>query len=149
GSCRELGAQDLLLRRWEHPKVLLSRPFVATGVLEVGPNHHLDELLKPYGGLPTELFLRFGGVSKQKVDLCRAVELRVHSYADRSVPVARAGARAFAFPFKSQVTGLRRQTDELSNRMLSARRKHVVVCVVCLEHLPHAYDVISRISPVA
>ena len=84
---------------------------LAADELEIGLDHHLDELLEADFWLPAELRAGLAGVTEQDVDLGRAKVARIDLHV--------------RLPVESQ--SLERQLQELADRMCLASGNHVVV----------------------
>ena len=98
------------------------------------PTIIVDELLEAYFGFPFQDALRFRRVADQPVDFGRAHEARI----DHDVRLER-----------SQPRDLEGDPHEVAHAMRPARRDHVIVGLVLLEHQPHRAHVVAGKAPIA
>src|SRR5690606_27458491 len=84
-------------------------------------------------GLPAKGTLGLAGVTQQEIHLGRAQIARIEL--DVPLPV--------------ELHALEREIQEFPDRMSLARREHVVVALLLLEHLPHAVHVVASKAPIA
>src|ERR1700682_1953207 len=102
--------------------------------LEIRAGHQADQLLEGRLRLPAEVALRLGGIADQMVDLRRSHERRV----DHDVPLE-----------VSEAGLVERALAALAHGVRLARRDHVVLGGVLLEHQPHRFDVVLGVAPIA
>src|SRR5487761_842210 len=118
--------------------------------LPVGFDHLGNQLLE--GGLvtPAEPLPGLLRISEQQIDLGRTVIMRV----DRDQAFAAAIAQAALVGTRSRpddrpADAAERPLDELAHRMRLAGGKHIVVGLLLLEDEPHAFDIVTRMAPIA
>jgi hypothetical protein len=101
--------------------------------LQIGVDHDPDQLREGDSGRPLEDLAGLGRVRPEMVDFERAPVPRIES----DVP----------FPGDCRVS--ERLLDEIADRMGLSGSQHIVRGSGLLEHRPHPFDVLGRISPVS
>ncbi|CAM2156807.1 hypothetical protein PT2222_30148 [Paraburkholderia tropica] len=117
---------------------------------EVGRDHHLAELLQRRLRLPAELGARLVRAADQQIDFGGTIETRTHAHERAAVRNVDAGfALAAARPFELKAGRREGHRHEVAHGFGAARREHVGVGFVGLQHAPHAFDVFGGVTPVA
>src|SRR5690606_761358 len=112
-------------------------------------HHHLAELFQRRLRLPSQFALCFGWVTDEQIDLCGAVEPRVH--ANQSTPgltIDTDFVLLFAFPLKVEASRCAGHSYEVTHRGGAVGSEHVRIGLIGLQHTPHAFRVFLCVAPV-
>src|SRR5687767_13853462 len=102
--------------------------------VEIGPRHHLDELLEARFRLPSQGAPRAGGIADQQIDLRRTVELGIDPH-DHLPRLTVDGARllGLALPGEVETHGLRGTVDEVADSVRFAGSQYIIIGTILRE----------------
>mmetsp|Transcript_1083 Transcript_1083/g.1870 ORF Transcript_1083/g.1870 Transcript_1083/m.1870 type:complete len:369 (+) Transcript_1083:223-1329(+) len=120
--------------------------------LEVLLNHLLHQVIEGGTELPSNLFLRLGGVTEEKFDLGRSevAGINLHKLAALigSINSDLIDGSGLASPLDGSTNNLEGLLDKLTDGVSLSGSEDVVIGLILLKHAPHTLDVVAGMAPI-